>query len=293
MYGYVRPLKGELKVREYEQYRAMYCGMCHTLEKHCGFGARMLLSYDMCFLAMILSGVSVCPVTVCRRRCPISFWRRSTCAAANAAMELAADCTVILAYEKARDGVCDEKGFKKLAYRLYSALLRGKYRKSAARLPAFAGACRENLAKLAGYEKEKTQSLDIPAACFADMLSGLSEYVPQGQQRQARELFYHIGRWVYLADAWDDLETDMKSGNYNCIVQRFALTSPAEKENIAGEIEQTLACSAQAAAAAVELMELAEWTPILRNVLYLGLPSMACAIRQGQTKQRSSKHGSL
>lgn len=293
MYGYIRPNKGELKVREYEQYRAMYCGMCHALERHCGFGARMLLSYDMCFLAMILSGVSGWPAAVCRRRCPLSLWRRSTCAATNAAMELAADCTVILAYEKARDGVADEKGPKKLMYRLYSALLRRKYKKSAARLPSFAGVCRESLAKLAQHEKEKTQSMDIPAACFAQILAHLSEYVPEAQRRQARELFYHIGRWVYLADAWDDVEADMASGNYNCLVQRFGPRSSAEKEDVAGEIEQTLACSAQAAAAAAELMELDIWAPIIRNVLYLGLPSMASAIRQGRTKQRSSKHGSL
>lgn len=293
MYGYVRPHKGELKVREYEQYRAMYCGMCRVLEQHCGFGARMLLSYDMCFLAMVFSGAMGCPVSVCSRRCPVSFWRRSPCAASNAAMELAADCTVILAYAKACDGVRDEKGVKKLAYRFSRVLLRRKYRKSAGRLPAFAAGCRENLAGLAQHERERTQSLDIPASCFADMLAALSEYMPEGQRRQARQLFYHIGRWVYLADAWDDVEADMASGNYNCIVQRFELHSPEERERAAGELEQTLAHSAQAAAAAAELMELDTWAPIVRNVLYLGLPSIACAIRQGQTKQRSSKHGSL
>ena len=293
MYGYVRPYKGELKVREYEQYRAMYCGMCHALERRCGFGARMLLSYDMCFLAMIFSGVLGCPMEVCRRRCPVSFWRRSACTALNKAMELAADSTVILAYAKACDGILDEKGLKKLAYRVYRALLCRKYRKSAMRLPAFASVCEENLNKLAQHEKDETPSLDKPASCFADMLAALSEYVPAGQRRQARQLFYHIGRWVYLADAWDDVEADMANGNYNCIAQRFELRSPGEKESVAGEIEKTLAFSAQVAAASAELMELDIWAPIIRNVLYQGLPAMACAIRQGQTKQRSSKHGSL
>ena len=79
MIGYVIPDKGELKVSEYELYRAAYCGLCHALKKRCGFGARMALSYDLCFFAMLLCGARGEKMAVCRKRCPVSPFRRKTC----------------------------------------------------------------------------------------------------------------------------------------------------------------------------------------------------------------------
>ena len=99
-----------MKVREYEQYRAMYCGLCHTLEKHCGLGSRFLLSYDLCFAAMVLSGSMNSVPLLCRKRCIVSLLRPRACIRSDRAMEIAADCTLILSYGKIEDGIRDEKG---------------------------------------------------------------------------------------------------------------------------------------------------------------------------------------
>ena len=54
MFGYVRPLRAELKVKTLEQYQAAYCGLCRTLGKEFGFAARFTVSYDLVFLYLLL-----------------------------------------------------------------------------------------------------------------------------------------------------------------------------------------------------------------------------------------------
>ena len=57
MYGYIRILKPELKFREYDDYRACYCGLCEALHRQYGSLARCTISYDMTFLVLLLSGL--------------------------------------------------------------------------------------------------------------------------------------------------------------------------------------------------------------------------------------------
>ena len=293
MYGYVRPDKGELKVSEYELYRAAYCGLCHALKKRCGFGARMALSYDLCFFAMLLCGARGEKMAVCRKRCPVSPFRRKTCICPNDALYTAADLTVILAYEKARDGIRDDRGFKRLYARFIKLFLSRKYKKSAARLPEIAKACREGIEELSALERENIPSIDRPADAFAQSLSAAAQCFPPAERRQAQLLLYNLGRWIYIVDAWDDLEKDLAGGNYNCIAARFGIKDAKEKNAHAEELENTLALSAGTAASAMELMEKGDYRGIIENTIYLGLPAMARAVRNGEMKTRSRGHGSL
>lgn len=78
------------------------------------------------------------------------------------------------------------------------------------------------------------------------------------------QTLYHLGRWVYLVDAADDLRANIKSGGYNPLALRFlrrrtALT-PADSEVLA----LTLDGSVRAMAAAFELLPETKYTPVLR-----------------------------
>ena len=75
MFGYVRPNREELKVREQRDYDALYCGLCQALGTRHGFWARMFLNYDFTFLAMLLDRETGRPRPV-RRRCPARLWCR-------------------------------------------------------------------------------------------------------------------------------------------------------------------------------------------------------------------------
>ena len=57
MFGYVKTATSELRLREWECYRAYYCGLCQSLLKRYGAMGQITLSYDMTFAAMLLSSL--------------------------------------------------------------------------------------------------------------------------------------------------------------------------------------------------------------------------------------------
>lgn len=294
MFGYVRPFKPEMKVRDFESFRAMYCGLCHTLKQRYGFGSRMLLSYDMCFMALLMAGVTSCGIKTCQKRCVVSPFRKRACVHENLALDFAADCSVILTYWKLRDSAQDEKGMKSLRARMLAAFLKGKYKKASGELPDFSVAVERGIRQLDGLERANTPSLDRAADAFAAMMreaaAGLQD---EKIRRPVEQLLYHVGRWVYITDAWDDLQDDLKKGSYNAIIARFEVKTPEGLAEAKEAVRLTLLQSAQTAAAASELLDLGRSEPVIKNILYMGLPAMAESVMEGTTKQRSSRHGSI
>ena len=168
MFGYILPLREELKVREFEQFQSAYCGLCHTMGRRYGPAARFLLNYDFTFLAMLLSPGER---PACRRRrCMASPFRAKNCCEPGAGSERAADESMILAWWKLRDQVEDSAWWKGLPARLLSRLYRGAYRKAARRCPDFDRQVRSSLEELHRLEGEDCPSLDRTADTFALML---------------------------------------------------------------------------------------------------------------------------
>ena len=149
MFGYVRPWRDELKVRQNRDYEALYCGVCHALGRRHGFVARMFLNYDFTFLAMLLDGSKPEPAA---RRCPARLWCRKKNCVLSAGVDAAADAGTILSYWKLRDTVADSSLWKGLPARLLSLLLRRGYRKAAAARPEFDAQVRHWLVELTALE---------------------------------------------------------------------------------------------------------------------------------------------
>lgn len=269
MFGYVRPYREELKVRELEAYEAMYCGLCRTMGKRCGFVARMLLNYDFTFLAMLLVPAEARPATeLCR--CPAKLCLgKKRCCTASAGLEAAADESVILSYWKVRDTIEDSGFWKRLGARILARLLRRGYRRAAAARPAFDAGVRACLDELHALERENCPSLDRTADTFARILAAAAPVTgEETKDRALGQLLYHVGRWIYLVDAWDDLAEDRKSGSYNPIQARFA------GEEDGAYLRTTLRHSLNLALSACGLLELGGWGGVVGNILCLGLPAV-------------------
>ena len=145
MFGYVRPLKGELKVSEFERYKAAYCGLCRALLKGYGLPASFALSYDLTFLQMLLdTGTARFEKCVC----PACPFKRKSCTAINEAAEKAAGCSVILVRHKLRDSVQDSSFFGKILPSAEGAILTPAYRKAKKSFPQLDGVAEENLKRL-------------------------------------------------------------------------------------------------------------------------------------------------
>lgn len=282
MFGYIRPLKGELKVREYESYRALYCGMCHTLSRRCGPFARLTVNYDFTFLAMLLweTDDSLCYV---RRRCVVSpFRKKRCCSAQTAALEQAADRSMILSWWQLQDSRKDGGFWKSLAAGLGLLVFRIPYRRAARRAERFDAVVRSRLAALAALEQAHCSSIDQAADCFAEILrAAAADAVPEKRRRILEQLLYHTGRVIYLLDAVDDLPDDIKTDNYNPLRYRFALEKDALNAAQKQQLRLTLRHSLNCMSAAFQLLDRTPWSEIVENILYQGIPVTAEQVLAG------------
>ncbi len=278
MFGYVRPCKPELKCKEFDLYHATYCGLCRCMRQRYGFVAPMFLSYDFTFLALLLwdADGSFQP---CAGRCHAKPWVKKPMCPNSPALELTADESVILSYWKLRDSVADEQGIKKLAARALCMLLKPAYKKASGLRPAFDAATQKHLSRLSELEHENCSSIDRPADAFACLLREAAGETDGERGRILEQILYHVGRWIYLADARDDLAQDRDEGKYNPLLLRYGTECDDEALN------DTVTHSLEMAAAALQLGNFGCRMPILENILYLGLPLVQKAIFAGSWSQ--------
>ena len=282
MFGYVRPVLARLDEGQRDAYQSAYCGLCHTLGRRHGFWARFTLQYDFTFLAILLTAGERSDRPLCRR-CPAHPLRKPRTCLNGGQMEAAADQSMILTYYKLSDDVDDHNAVTGLPYRFLRRLFRRAYRRAAAAQPAFDAQVREGLSRLRQLEEDRSPELDQAADAFARILASASAVYPEGSlmRRTLGELLYHLGRWIYLMDAWDDLGEDIKYGRYNPLDARFQGRATEEKEYL----NTTAVHSVRLAGAAANLMELGSWAPSVENVLYLGLPAVQSAVLDGSWRE--------
>lgn len=276
MFGYVRPLRPELKCRDLDLYRATYCGLCRCLRRRYGLIAPMLLNFDFTFLALLLWEPEENFVP-CRGRCHANLLRKLPMCPDSPALELAADESVILAWWKLRDSVQDEGFWRGLPARALSWALGPAYRKAARRVPEFDRTVQACLKELAALEREGCPSLDRTADTFARLLQAAA---PAGGERGRvlSQLLYHLGRWIYLADARDDFEADKLAGRYNPAAARYG------PDGDDGALRLTMDNSLGLVGAALQLGDFGCRTPLLENIVYLGLPLVEQAVFDGSWK---------
>ena len=282
MFGYVRPVLDRLDDVQRDAYQSAYCGLCHALGRRHGFLARFTLQYDFTFLAILLTAAGAQDESLCRR-CPVHPLRGPRACPGGEQMEAAADQSMILTYYKLSDDVDDHNAVTGLPYRFIRLLFRRPYRRAASAQPAFDAQVREGLDCLRRLEEERSPELDRAADAFARILASASTAYPEGSplRRTLGELLYHLGRWIYLMDAWDDLNEDKKYGRYNPLDARFHGRAPEEKDYL----NTTAVHSVRLAGAAANLMELGSWAPVVENVLYLGLPAVQSAVLDGSWRE--------
>lgn len=224
MLGYVQIFKPDLKVREYEIYMGYYCGVCKYIGKEYGQLPRMALSYDAAFLALLLACVDDTPDAPVQEHCVMHHIRNKTIIR-DPAVEYAGDVMLILAWYKMLDDAHDEgKFYAKASTRLLNRL----HKKLQRKYPALCDGIEINLAKLNGLEEAKCASLDEAAESFSKIMEvifreGARKLYPNSQN--LHETFgligYHMGKWIYLIDAVDDIEENIESGAYNPLLYRF------------------------------------------------------------------------
>lgn len=281
VYGYVRTHTPELKVREQEYYRAVYCGLCRTMGKCTGQCSRMSLSYDFTFFALLRLALTKTTVEIKPRRCPVHPLRKQAMVEPNRELTLCACLSAILAYHKLRDDLCDERGGRRVLARMVSPYVKGIRRRAVKR--GYAEADRrveEAMDRLWELEATRPSSVDEPATLFGELMATLLAYgLEGGSERLAHALGLHIGRWVYILDAIDDFEEDAKTGRYNPLRLLYhdpsMTTLPLEKrEGLRTALLNELA-ELEKAFDLLDTENAPDLRGLLSNVLYRGMPREA------------------
>ena len=274
MFGYVVVEKPSLRLREYDYYRATYCGLCHAMGKCTGCASRLTLSYDMTFFALIREMLEGEEVLFVKKRCPRHPIKKIETVEINSQLEYSAYVGGILTAGKIEDNINDEKGAKRSIASFLRLFFSKMERESDKNLPELACLVSEKLAELHDIEEGEVASIDIPADVFGDMMGSLLSYGLDGDKKLvASNIGKRIGRWIYIVDAFDDYDKDRKSGSYNPFVLLYDAENFSEDNLIS--ISKMLEAELALALSAIDLLdEDSDKTrsEIIKNILCLGMP---------------------
>ncbi|MBQ9730258.1 MAG: hypothetical protein IJV80_05550 [Clostridia bacterium] len=217
MFGYIRADRPYLYMKDDVLYKAMYCGVCKGISSVCGQTARMGLSYDVTFLSIILHNIAGVDVKIEKSHCLTHVIRAKPMAQVDEITRMLGAVNTELVYYKYTDDIND--GDKGRGKRLW--FVKGHKRAQKA-YPEISRIIKERLAEQEEREKSGVESLDIAADATANILCELSGYI-LGEKRSAYTdgLFYLVGKWIYLIDALDDYDKDVKKGAYNPFVLTY------------------------------------------------------------------------
>ena len=309
MFGYLRPLVSELRVRELEYYRAVYCGVCRSMGKSCGAASRLCLSYDLTFLAMLTAALSGEKTVFGKKICSCPAGGRKKMAVGSASVDYAGAVCGMLVSLRFADDAADERGLRRTASRALGSLSSSWVKKAGKLYPGLEEGTLTRLRALSEAEKEASgcgkaeadpegecrpeAPADSCASLFGELLSFLCSY-PFADEKFRRErkiaaaVGYAVGRWIYLVDAADDMKDDEKHRRFNPLSLTFG------KADLTKEEKTTLGCTLAAeAGSAADAMLLFDAEPgaapepvaVIGNILTKGMRSVAEAVLDGSYRK--------
>lgn len=291
MFGYIMPDKPELKIKEYELFRGYYCGLCKSMGRSFGTLSRFMLNYDSAFLGLLLSSVHNEVPVLKKESCIVSPLKKKRIVKESRYIDFAADINILLTYYKLKDNIRDEGG---RLFKLALLVSKASYKNAASRNKQLDGIIAASINAQVQLEEQNCNSIDRAAEPFANMLSRLLAAGYEGADPSIPRILgwigYNLGKWVYIIDAYDDIEKDNASGSYNPLLCQYKYKNQdikAFKTDIAEEVRINLLQALSQATSSIELLKLSN-KGIIDNIIYEGLYSKTERILNGITSEKRS-----
>ncbi len=224
MFGYIQPDTPYLFKKDEKLYQALYCGLCKSIGTGCGQRARTALTYDMAFMSALIHNIKHEDVSIKKARCALHLIRRRHIAAVDDTTVLIGCINTVLAYYKLCDDKADgeRRGILRHLYKKGLKRALKRHKKAVEIIDA-------NMQRQTELEKSGCSVIDMACEPTAQMMRELSVYVLGNfSTPQTEALFYDLGKWVYLADALDDYDKDVKKGRYNVLYNAYGCKTKAE-----------------------------------------------------------------
>ncbi len=299
MLGYVKPDKPDLKIKEFEIYNGYYCGICKSIAKRYGQFPRLALNYDSVFLATLIAAIDPIAEHIEIDRCVVHPMKKRTIIYDNGAIDYAADILLLLAYYKLKDDYQDDRSLKAA---LGAALMRGTFRKLTETAPEKCAYVKDQLSELTWLEAEKCPSIDRSAEPFAKLMEEVFDYPGlRGEENGGelsqifRRIGYHLGKWIYLIDAYDDIEENLKKNSFNPLIIQFEYdpkkeTTDGFKERIRERVETNLVLYLAEIAKSCGRLKFEKNQGLIENILYFGLMRKTEEILHANTQKGTEKN---
>lgn len=280
MFGYVLINKDELRFREFDVYRSYYCGICQVLKKRSGNLAQATLNYDMTFLHLLLTSLYEPETKLEVFRCKLHPFKK-TIKRTNEITDYIADINLFLAYLKCVDDWKDEK---KISKKLYSFLIGRKINKIRKLYPEKTDKLENILKASHEYEAKKEYDIDKIAAYSGELMAQIFLYKEDEWREPLYKMGFFLGKYIYLMDAYEDIEKDVKKGNYNPFTEIY------KNKNFDDFVQKILTMMISECAREFENLPIIEDVDILRNILYSGVWSKYKAVRNKREKLEEEKN---
>lgn len=260
LFGYVNANWKELTQAQQERYSAIYCGICRSIQGRVSGVARMTLSYDMAFLALLHMSLYEPEESAGKNRCVLRPLRPKPWVE-NGCVDYAADMNVALAYYKAVD---DDQDEGKASARLLRKNLEPHLSDIQEHWPRQCQAMAQCMEELARLEKENCPNPDLPASCFGRLMGSLMVYREDQWAGELRQLGFSLGRFIYLADAMLDYDRDRRKKQFNPFLAMGQEKQPQKWE-------EYLVLAMARCTESYEKLPLVQDKPLLDNILYSGV----------------------
>ena len=280
VFGYIRILQPELKIKEYGCYRGVYCGLCRRMGKCTGQCSRLTLRYDAAAMVLLRMAARGTQPTFTEKRCFLHPFTKAPVLDPCEETDAVACMMAVLAYHKCLDDIADERGLSRawalLAYP-YFAQVRCKAKR---RMPELDCIAAQGMQDFALAERQANGSADLPANAFGDLMGKLLSSQTEGDARAVLyELGKTLGRWVYLLDAVQDFPQDAKKGRFNALRTLYAVSELSADQLHTLDTLLTLELSdAVAAADLIDFDGREDLRAVIYNILCLGMPAQADAV---------------
>ena len=272
MFGYVVIDKPELKVKDFEIYNAVYCSLCRKMGKTYGPLSKFCLNYDFTFVALLEAALIEKCSEFEQKRCRVNPFKKCTyCKNDNEFLELAAAAGLALTDLKVRDNIDDGGFFSKIGFGFLRLFTKRWSKKAYKLFPRL----KEIILDYGMYQfcaqRDKKCGLDKAAEPSAKALEGIFSLIKTEEKYKfvLERMGYCLGKWIYLIDAADDIEKDIKTGNFNPLIARIG--KDYSKEALKETLEPILNNCIVECRNYCELLDIKKHKSIIDNILYLGL----------------------
>lgn len=276
MFGYIVMNKPETKFKDFDEYKSYYCGLCRELREKYGIAGQASLSYDLTFVILLLDGLYEPKIQKGTTRC-ICHPIKKQIVRKSSVTDYAADMNLILTYYKCIDDWKDEKKITKL---IYAKLLEGNnktvsftYRKKVQKIT-------EYLSQLSQWEKARENDIDKMSGCFGKIMEEIFAYKTDIWEKHLRRMGFYLGKFIYLLDAYDDVEKDIETGNYNPFAKDYIING------FEARVREILIMMLAEVCREFERLPVIRHEDILRNILYSGV---WCRFEEVSKKRREKQ----